>query len=104
MLPVGPGAPVSERRKQAELEQEPNREIGRAHLRATSDEHVLEVLAGAEAGSAVDVPPVAPVEPQAGALEHLRVELAPVVHDDEERSPGSSDSEARASTAAIPSV
>jgi hypothetical protein len=52
------------------------------------NEDVLEVLARAPAGAAVDVPTEALLELEAGAREDLRIEVAPVVdHDEDGRSP-----------------
>ena len=50
--------------------------------RLASDDHVLEELTGAAAGSPVDVPPVARLDLQARPLEDLRVEVAAVVDHD----------------------
>ena len=47
------------------------------------DQHVLEELAGAPAGAAVHVAPEPRLQPQPGALEDLREEVAPVVDDDQ---------------------
>ena len=57
-----------------------------AAARLARDDHVLEELAGATAGAAVDVAPVARLDRQAGALEDLGIELAAVVdHDHDPR-------------------
>ena len=68
------------------------------------DEHVLEELARAAARAPVHVPAEALVEPQAGALEDLRVEVAPVVDDDQRPArPGAAAPRTFASTSTIPS-
>src|SRR4029079_870006 len=48
--------------------------VAKVELLGPRDEHVFEVLAGAAAGPAVDVPAVALLEPQAPELEGLRGE------------------------------
>src|SRR3954447_20895058 len=53
-----------------------------AHSR---DEHVLEVLARPPAGAPVDMPAQPGLEPEASAIEDLRIEVAPVVDNDEDR-------------------
>src|SRR5579862_7454064 len=45
--------------------------------------HVFEVLAGATTCAPVDVAAMAAVEPKPGVLEDLRIEVTPVVDDDE---------------------
>src|SRR4029079_18701879 len=52
------------------------------------DEDILEVLPCPPAGAAVDVPAEPRLEPEARAREDLRVEIAPVVDDDEHRRVG----------------
>src|SRR6266436_10073924 len=49
------------------------------------DKHIFEVLAGATAGTPVDVTPQTLVETQPRAFEDRRIEVAAVVHDDRER-------------------
>src|SRR5438067_5858199 len=65
------------------------RSYDRLHPRTNSgaarDQDVFEVLARAAARAAVDVAAVTPVEPEAGTLEDLWIELAAVVDDDEQR-------------------
>ena len=70
----------------------------------TGDEHVLEELAGPPAGAAVDVASEPLLEPQPGAVEDLRIEVATVVHDDQRRARPAAATPGRAtSTVAIPS-
>src|SRR5689334_13164732 len=49
-----------------------------------SDEHVLEVLAGATTGATVHVPLVALLEHKARAVEDLRIQVAAIVHDEDD--------------------
>ena len=56
-----------------------------AALAGAGDDHVLEELAGAAAGSPVDVTPVARLDRQPRPLEYLRVEVAAVVDHDHDR-------------------
>src|SRR5690242_14930065 len=48
------------------------------------DEHVFEVLAGAAAGATVHVPAQARLELEPGGVEDARIEIAPVVDDDQD--------------------
>jgi hypothetical protein len=56
-----------------------------AALDGARDEDVLEVLARPPAGAPVDVAAVTRLESKAGAREDVRVEVAPVVDDDQHR-------------------
>ena len=58
-----------------------------ALLVLASDDHVLVELAGTAPGSPVHVPPVPRLDPQAGSLEDLGIEVAPVVDHDHDRGP-----------------
>ncbi len=51
------------------------------------DDHVFEVLPCAAAGTAIHVAPVAGLDREAGPVEDLGIELAPVVDDDHDRRP-----------------
>ena len=64
----------------------PDRAVGDAALGAEArHEDVLEELAGAATGAAIDVPAQPLVEAQAGPVEDLGIERPPIVDDDHDR-------------------
>ena len=73
--------------------------------RLAGDDHVLEELACATAGAAVDVAAVPSLDREPRAVEDLRIELAAVVdHDHDARAAAAATPRAFAKTAAIPST
>src|SRR5438105_6704249 len=85
LCPAGSSIPSLARRRTIP-QSTTNLVMGRPrYLTHSRDEDVLEELARAPAGTAVDVPAKPFLEIQAGARQDLRIEVAPVVHDDQHR-------------------